>query len=102
MAETLSPAYLDANFSYVGADIHRRKLPSGTSGIDRPVLLALSKQFKLRKSIEFLKYPVQTATTLFPGQIHLQICMKVRPGLPDGFFSNQPPKFGQILEDIRW
>jgi hypothetical protein len=25
-----------------------------------------------------------------------------RPGLPDGFFSNQKSKFGQILEGLRW
>jgi hypothetical protein len=25
-----------------------------------------------------------------------------RPGLPDGFFSNQKPKFGQMLECLRW
>jgi hypothetical protein len=24
------------------------------------------------------------------------------PGLPDGFFSNQKYKFGQILEGLRW
>jgi hypothetical protein len=24
------------------------------------------------------------------------------PGLPDGFFSNQKSKFGQILEGLRW
>jgi hypothetical protein len=25
-----------------------------------------------------------------------------KPGLPDGFFSNQIYKFGQILEGLRW
>jgi hypothetical protein len=25
-----------------------------------------------------------------------------RPGLPDGFFSNQKSRFGQILEGLKW
>jgi hypothetical protein len=28
--------------------------------------------------------------------------IRLSPGLPDGFFSNQKSKFGQSLEGLRW
>jgi hypothetical protein len=32
----------------------------------------------------------------------LDLFLKNSPGLPDGFFSKQKSKFGQILEGLRW
>jgi hypothetical protein len=40
---------------------------------------------------------VRRYISALPGKSYI-----VNAGLPDGFFSNQKSKFGQILEGLRW